>query len=127
MYRPVLLTVIHLESEIRKAYYPFIRDDIRLGAWVYPNGRQVLRMEQIDPETEKILRSDRLDCIHTAVQDISVDELLENEADPEFYNEMFTSLEAVKVSALSIWNPRRNLKLFARGWREIAEDWGRCF
>ena len=58
MYRPVLLTVIHLESEIRKAYYPFIRDDIRLGAWVYPNGRQVLRMEQIDPETEEILRSD---------------------------------------------------------------------
>jgi hypothetical protein len=63
-----------IEQEgINKKSYRFIRDDIRLTAYIDSiHSKQKLIMEKIDPNTNRVEMSDSIDCIHTAIYDIPV-------------------------------------------------------
>ncbi len=68
------------QGEFLEARFPFIRDDILLVAQVDArSGKQRLLVQQVDPETGKVLRQTSIDCIHVAVCDATGDEL-DNEA-----------------------------------------------
>ena len=53
--------------------FRFIRDDVFLCPWVdSETGKQKLFMQKIDLETNEVEFEDQIDCIHTAVTDISI-------------------------------------------------------
>jgi hypothetical protein len=103
-----------------KAYYPFLREDVRLGAWVFSNGRQVLRMEQLDIESQKIIRFDELDCIHTAVQDIPVEEFNDENIDQEFVDNMLQTRSSEEIRVIHL-APEEKFKAFNSWVAGIAE------
>jgi hypothetical protein len=105
-------------------YYPFLRDDIRLGAIVYPNGKQKLLMEHFDPETGKILLHDEIDCIHTAVQDISVEDFNDAKKDKEFYEKIMEirSSEQVKIIHLANEEKFKAMKSWVAGIAEAGME-----
>jgi hypothetical protein len=105
---------------IRKAYYPFIREAIRVGAWVYPNGRQVLRIEQINTETEEILQFDQLDCIHTAVQDISIEDYNDGDLSKDLYEDLLRARADGEVRIINL-EPEEKFKAFKSWVAGIAE------
>ncbi|HMF30118.1 MAG TPA: hypothetical protein VKK79_01790, partial [Candidatus Lokiarchaeia archaeon] len=74
-----------MEEALLAARFPFLRDDVFLVAEVNKTtGRQVLRMQQVDPNTQEVLHEDALDCIHAAVCDIPVQEFAETIQEEDF-------------------------------------------
>ena len=69
--------------------YPFVYNDIFLIAEVDKNsGKQWLIMQKIDPRTQRVLLEDRIQCIHTAITTIEVDEFEERVSEEDFEEEM---------------------------------------
>lgn len=64
--------------------FPFVTQDIFLTAWIdKKTGKQKLIMEKIDAKTEEAIIHDEIDCIHTAICDIPIEDFtyLKNRAD----------------------------------------------
>ena len=57
------------------AKYPFVYQDIFLIAQINPStGKQWLIMQKIDPISNRVLLEDRIQCIHTAITTLTVEE-----------------------------------------------------
>ena len=69
--------------------YPFVYDDVFLIAEMDQNsGKQWLIMRKVDPRTLNILLEDRIQCIHTAVTSISVEDFEKKVAEEDFEEDM---------------------------------------
>ena len=67
-----------MDNEFRSTYN-FIRSDIKLSAVVNKKtGKQILQMEKINPNTLEVEFSDKINCIHAAIVDLTVDKLERN-------------------------------------------------
>ena len=62
-------------GEILQEKYRFIQDDVFLVAYVnVESGKQKLIMQKMNPKTGEVEFSDFIECIHTAIADISFDD-----------------------------------------------------
>ncbi len=64
--------------------FRFIRDDVFLCPWIdTETGKQKLTLQKINLKTREIESEDRIDCIHTAITEISTEEFenYQNDAD----------------------------------------------
>lgn len=87
-----------IPSEFYSNTYRFIQDDLQLVAVVHKQtGRQYLVARKIDVTNQTIIIQNYLECIHTAISDISVTEyknLQENsDSFTEFHSRMLNVLE----------------------------------
>lgn len=69
------------------AKYSFIYEDVFLIAEINPlSGRQFLIMQKVNPKDGRILLEDRIQCIHTAIIDLSPEDL-EQQVDADEFEE----------------------------------------
>ncbi|MHA1819235.1 MAG: hypothetical protein ACTSU2_03480, partial [Promethearchaeota archaeon] len=113
------------KHEIYRAEYPFIRDDFRLIAKV-ENNKQELIIAKIDPITKQILKSSSIQCIHTAVTDIGLEDLKENSITPadneEFNRKVLKIRSSENLKEINL-APEEKFKAF-KSWVAGISDAG---
>lgn len=90
-------------SDFLSAKYPFIFDDIYLIAQVNKStGRQMLIMQKIDQRTNRVLLEDRIECIHTAITNITLEEFEDKVAEEGFEEEMLNLRSSENVRRIEL-------------------------
>ncbi|MHA1728732.1 MAG: hypothetical protein ACTSWY_08360 [Promethearchaeota archaeon] len=109
--------------------YRFIQDDVFLCPRVYvKTGRQQLILQKIDSETGEIEFEDFIDCIHTAIGDISIEDLNGIQVNPvetdAFYKKTLNirSTEDLYILNLRPEDKFMAMKSWAAGIAEAGKD-----
>jgi hypothetical protein len=114
-------------SNLREKYYRFIRDDVKLGAIVLESGKQILRMIQVDLNTNgipRILLKNDMECIHTAVSNISFEEFDNIKDEDELKVDLLKarSSENLKIINLDLDEKFKAFKSWVAGIAEAGLD-----
>ena len=109
--------------------FKFIRDDVFLCPWVDTiTGKQKLILKKINLETNEVEFEDSIDCIHTAITDISVEEYYEYMNNDDFQEDLIEksleirSSEGLKEIKLNPKEKFQALKSWAIGIAEAGRD-----
>lgn len=118
-----------IKPVILEERYRFIQDNCFLIAHVNATtGKQLLIMEKIDLESGKVEFTDSIECIHTAITDISFEELEDLQTDEFLWDEFYKktleirSSENLIILNLSIADRFLALKSWTQGIAEAGKD-----
>jgi hypothetical protein len=118
-----------IQPEILEERYRFIHDNVFLVAHVNTKtGKQLLIMEKIDPISGKVEFSDYIECIHTAITDISFEELEGLQTDEFLWDEFYRktleirSSENLFIVNLSMADRFLALKSWTQGIAEAGKE-----
>lgn len=118
-----------IQPEILEERYRFIHDNVFLVAHVNTKtGKQLLIMEKLDPISGKVEFSDYIECIHTAITDISFAELEGLQTDEFLWDEFYKktleirSSENLFIVNLSMADRFLALKSWTQGIAEAGKE-----
>ncbi len=112
------------ENEYLRAFYPFIRKDIRLCAEIHKKtGKQRLIMQKLDLN-KNVLYEESINCIHTAVKDIPTKEFEDQIKSESFYEDILIirSTENITPIHLNIEERFLAFKSWVSGIAEAGID-----
>ena len=89
--------------------YPFIKKNIFLRAKINSEGKQELVIYQKDLNTGEILKEDHIQCIHTAVMKIPVEDFVEKVKDEDFSKEVLNIRSSEGLIEINL-QLKRNLR-----------------
>lgn len=109
-----------IPPRIYEASYPFIRGDILLTAIVNADsGKQTLEMRKLN-KNGRIELKDSIECIHTAIMQIPMEEFAETMKDEQFMDRILNIRSSEKLLKIDL-EPKEKFKAFKSWVAGIAE------